>query len=177
MRGWRFGRLVLIWGGESIWTWLGSAVNSPYLWQLYLGRAFVGWYRRNWDRPIRLPRQARRALARGKRIHVGGYARVLAFLALAGAAEAGEIVKRGTPWNECRVPGTRTFTYYCDDAGTARPIPADQQRLANTLAALVQLPLPRPARTEVDELNAIGLELRLANERYWWEQTRYWWRW
>lgn len=171
MRAARVGRLALAFGGGWLWRWLGPAVNSPYLWQLYLGPLFLGWLRVNWDRPIVLPRQARRALARGKRVHIRGYLRVLAFLALAGAAEAGEIVKRGTPWNECRVPGTRTFTFLCDDAGVARPIPPEQQRLAAALAGWVQLPLARPEPPRED----IGLELRLMNERYWWNRTTRWW--
>lgn len=47
--------------------------NSPYLVRAYAGPFFAGVLRRNWDTPIVLPRQARRALKRGKSVHFGGY--------------------------------------------------------------------------------------------------------
>ena len=70
----RVGRLVL-WldTSKSGRSWRGPKTNSPYYWLLTFGPFAIGWLRKDWNNPIVLPRQARRALLRGKSVHVAGY--------------------------------------------------------------------------------------------------------
>lgn len=75
-RSLRLGSFVAYWTWDRArWVrgWMGPKVNGPFLWRLFLWPIVFSWLRKDWDDPIVLPRQARRALQRGHKIHVGGY--------------------------------------------------------------------------------------------------------
>lgn len=183
-RSWRFGLYAIFFNQGYLKAGWGLVrdTNSPYEWRLFLGPIAITKLRPNWDTPIVLPRQARRALARGKAISIGGYAhraRKLVIVAMgiltATVASAQEIVVRHKPgrtWNECRMPGTRTFTYFCDDAGVARPLSSAEQygaALAGLWAqAQVDAPIVEdPARVQQRQHDELLREIDRAYPRPW----------